>query len=225
MRRTPMPSNTIADRSKYRRCHCSASTLARSYSLAQPSLTMTSPSRSPFSALRRSASSRCSWSTYPRSIRSVPSAVRFASLAWSISVSVMLPTPSFRSSRIARALSARPCRTLTVGFPGSDRLSSCGIQARRAGFDRAQAEQLLDVLGRPRTAEQKALDTVATDTAQLLELRFALDAFGNDTEVEPVPEPDDRLDEPEPAVPPIAVLDERAVDLQHVDGKAREIGQ
>src|SRR4051812_37069208 len=100
---------------------------------------MTSPSRSPFSALRRNASSSCPWSMYPRSIRSVPRAVRFASLAWSISVSVMLPTPSFRSSRIVSALSAGPRPTLTVGFPAPNRPSPSGIEPPRVGLDRGHA--------------------------------------------------------------------------------------
>ena len=110
-----------------------------------------------------------------------------------------------------------------MGFRASNCLSASGIQPARVRLHRAEREQLLDVIGRSRAAEQEALDAVAADCAQLLELGLALDTLGDDAEIEPVPKGDDRFDQPQPAASLIALLDERPADLQHVDREPSQL--
>ena len=86
-------------------------------------------------------------------------------------------------------------------------------------------EQAGDLLGRQRPREEVALRVVAAEAAQLGELGLVLDPLGDHVERERPGHADDRLDDRRPLLLDAERVDERAVDLQRVEGEAVEVGE
>ena len=79
------------------------------------------------------------------------------------------------------------------------------------------SKQLAKFVGRDGIAEQVPLRVVAAVLAQELELRFGLDAFGDDLEPQAVRHLDDGVDDRGIVAIDGHVAHERLVDLQRVD--------
>src|SRR5690606_244818 len=78
-------------------------------------------------------------------------------------------------------------------------------------------QQLAELIGRHRIAEQVSLSVVAAVLAQERELSLVLDAFGDDLELEAVTHLNDRIDDRGVVAIDGHVAHERLIDLERAD--------
>src|SRR6478752_5872297 len=117
-------------------------------------------------------------------------------------------------------------------FPSAEPLGSGienprvgGSAALRARYFELAAEQLGEVGGGLGASHQVALDLVAAQEAEELGLSGGLDAFGDHFEIEGVGEGDDGGDDRHLLRIFGHIVDERAIDLEGVEGQAAEVAE
>ena len=87
------------------------------------------------------------------------------------------------------------------------------------------AQECVDGLGGRGSGEQEALDAVAAERGECIELCLSFHAFGDHGEAYSFGERDDSPDEATAGVVLVEVADEGAVDLDLVDREVSEPGQ
>src|SRR5262245_51848656 len=97
-----------------------------------------------------------------------------------------------------------------------------GAPTRRSAGSDWLAPGGTELVGREGSGEEVPLTEVTLERPQDLDLRLALDAFGDDLHIEALPEADDQLDELDRSRIAFQVVDERLRDLELVD---RELAQ
>src|SRR5688572_33309659 len=112
-------------------------------------------------------------------------------------------------------------------FRGGDffRLSLRRVEPALPGLVVLRRKHLVHVLGRHRATDEEALDLVAAELAQQPHLLIVFDALGHDAQAERVRERDDHRHDVAWIAGVAHAHDEAAIDLQGVDGKAREVGE
>ena len=102
-----------------------------------------------------------------------------------------------------------------------------GVERLDAAVSAVSVDKCGDLVGGNGACEQPTLAGVASRVSQFVKLAGFLDAFGDDTELEIMPDADDRPDHGAALFGTglIDLVDEAAVDLEEVDGEGTQVRQ